>query len=43
MENNRKLVTPQEEFWAGCFGTDYISRNDGNELLASNLVFLQTH
>ena len=29
----------QEEFWAGEFGDDYISRNQGNELLASNLNF----
>ena len=31
--------TPQEEFWAGDFGTDYIGRNDSEELLASNLRF----
>lgn len=31
--------TEQEKFWAGDFGTEYISRNDSLELLASNLNF----
>lgn len=31
--------TEQEQFWAGKFGTDYISRNQGDALLASNLDF----
>ncbi len=31
--------TEQETFWAGDFGTEYIGRNAGSELLASNLVF----
>jgi spore coat polysaccharide biosynthesis protein SpsF len=31
--------TDQEEFWAGEFGADYIRRNQGNALLASNLDF----
>jgi pseudaminic acid biosynthesis-associated methylase len=31
--------TEQEAFWAGQFGSDYISRNEGNQLLASNLNF----
>lgn len=31
--------TPQEEFWAGEFGTAYIGRNDSPQLLASNLQF----
>jgi spore coat polysaccharide biosynthesis protein SpsF len=31
--------TEQEEFWAGKFGTDYISRNESEEYLASNLNF----
>ena len=31
--------TEQEEFWAGEFGTEYIRRNTGPELLASNLAF----
>lgn len=29
--------TKQENFWAGEFGKDYIRRNDGKKLLASNL------
>ena len=31
--------TPQESFWAGQFGNDYIHRNQGAKLLASNLKF----
>jgi len=31
--------TEQEIFWAGEFGTDYIQRNDSDQLLASNLSF----
>lgn len=31
--------TPQEEFWAGDFGNDYIGRNRSDQLLASNLEF----
>ena len=31
--------TDQEDFWAGEFGTEYIQRNQGNALLASNLDF----
>jgi spore coat polysaccharide biosynthesis protein SpsF len=31
--------TEQEKFWAGQFGDDYISRNKGGALLASNLNF----
>lgn len=31
--------TDQESFWAGEFGEDYIHRNQGNALLASNLSF----
>jgi len=31
--------TEQEEFWAGEFGTQYIDRNRGDVLLASNLDF----
>lgn len=31
--------TPQEEFWAGNFGSEYIRRNDSKQLLASNLSF----
>ena len=31
--------TDQEAFWAGEFGTEYIGRNQGDTLLASNLDF----
>jgi spore coat polysaccharide biosynthesis protein SpsF len=31
--------TEQEAFWAGAFGTDYIRRNAGDALLASNIAF----
>lgn len=31
--------TEQEAFWAGEFGKDYIARNEGKALLASNLKF----
>jgi pseudaminic acid biosynthesis-associated methylase len=31
--------TEQEAFWAGNFGTEYIERNQGDALLASNLDF----
>lgn len=34
-----KFTTEQEVFWAGDFGDDYIARNKGNRLLASNLNF----
>jgi len=34
-----KFKTPQEEFWAGEFGADYIGRNSSPLLLASNLNF----
>jgi pseudaminic acid biosynthesis-associated methylase len=37
MANHYK--TDQERFWAGEFGDNYISRNSGSELLASNLSF----
>jgi len=33
-----KFKTEQEEFWAGEFGNNYISRNDDIELLASNVA-----
>jgi pseudaminic acid biosynthesis-associated methylase len=35
----KKYKTEQEAFWAGQFGKDYISRNNSDELLASNLDF----
>lgn len=34
--------TNQEEFWAGQFGDEYISRNNSKEIIASNLNFF-TH
>lgn len=37
MSGNYK--TEQEAFWAGAFGTEYIKRNQGAELLAANLAF----
>jgi spore coat polysaccharide biosynthesis protein SpsF len=33
------FTTEQEAFWAGEFGIDYIERNQGSQLLASNLDF----
>ena len=35
----KHFKTPQEQFWAGDFGSEYISRNEGDQLLASNLNF----
>jgi spore coat polysaccharide biosynthesis protein SpsF len=34
-----RTKTPQEEFWAGDFGDDYIDRNNNDQLLASKLNF----
>jgi len=34
-----KFKTPQEAFWAGEFGADYIDRNNSSHLLASKLNF----
>ena len=39
MKLKSNYKTDQEEFWAGKFGTDYIDRNKGTKLLASNLNF----
>ncbi len=39
MNTSKNYTTPQESFWAGDFGTEYISRNQGDSLLASNLNF----
>ena len=39
MTQKVKYRTEQEEFWAGEFGTEYIQRNQGSKLLASNLDF----
>jgi len=35
---SRRFNTPQEEFWAGEFGDSYISRNESENLLASNIA-----
>lgn len=35
----RQFQTEQEAFWAGAFGREYILRNQGDALLASNLAF----
>jgi pseudaminic acid biosynthesis-associated methylase len=39
MNTETKFKTEQEAFWAGAFGTEYIQRNQGDALLASNLDF----
>jgi spore coat polysaccharide biosynthesis protein SpsF len=36
---DNKFRTEQEAFWAGEFGANYIDRNKGKKLLASNLDF----
>ena len=40
MTRTHNYATPQEEFWAGEFGTEYIGRNDSAQMLASNLNLL---
>src|SRR5687767_14358699 len=35
----KNYKTEQEEFWSGDFGDEYIGRNIGDKLLASNLFF----
>jgi spore coat polysaccharide biosynthesis protein SpsF len=35
-----RFKTDQEDFWAGKFGDDYIARNEGGALLASNISLL---
>jgi pseudaminic acid biosynthesis-associated methylase len=37
--SGNSFKTEQEVFWAGEFGTEYIDRNKGENLLASNLSF----
>lgn len=37
-----RFKTPQEGFWAGAFGSEYIDRNRSAQLLASNLAFFRT-
>jgi pseudaminic acid biosynthesis-associated methylase len=39
MKTDKNFKTEQENFWAGEFGDDYILRNQGDVLLASNLNF----
>lgn len=39
MKSATDYATLQEEFWAGDFGSEYIGRNNSEELLASNLNF----
>jgi pseudaminic acid biosynthesis-associated methylase len=39
MKEIKSFSTEQETFWEGSFGSEYISRNQGNLLLASNLKF----
>lgn len=34
----KKYKTEQEEFWAGEFGNEYLKRNQGPEILASNIA-----
>ncbi len=42
MTSSSNYDTPQEEFWAGTFGTDYSGRNNSPQLLAANLKFFAT-
>ncbi len=37
-----QFKTDQEAFWAGDFGSEYIGRNESQELLASNLNFFSS-
>lgn len=39
MTTMTRFKTDQEAFWAGDFGDQYIGRNQGDQLLASNLDF----
>ena len=39
MSSEKQFKPEQEAFWAGDFGTEYIQRNQGDALLASNLNF----
>ncbi|PKL40258.1 MAG: pseudaminic acid biosynthesis-associated methylase [Candidatus Riflebacteria bacterium HGW-Riflebacteria-1] len=39
MKKISDFKTPQEEFWAGSFGVDYINRNESPQLLSANLSF----
>ncbi len=37
--SKKKYRTEQEDFWAGSFGSEYIDRNQGAAVIASNLDF----
>lgn len=37
MTKEHVYSTEQEKFWAGEFGNEYITRNEGDALLACNL------
>lgn len=37
MTKDLPFKSEQEQFWAGEFGRDYISRNQGDDMVASNL------
>lgn len=39
MQQKSNFKTEQESFWAGDFGDQYIDRNNGSKLMASNLAF----
>lgn len=39
MNQSTDAQTEQEEFWSSEFGDEYIQRNQGNKLLASNINF----
>ena len=41
MNQSSNNQTEQEIFWSGDFGDEYIDRNQGEQLLASNLNFFQ--
>jgi len=38
MTSDARFKTEQEAFWAGTFGTEYISRNQGGHAVASNIA-----
>lgn len=38
MENKSSFLTEQEAFWAGEFGDHYITRNQGTQVVASNVA-----
>lgn len=35
-DSTARLITEQEAFWQGAFGDDYVERNEGEALVASN-------